>query len=211
MILKLCQKKNNIYKRAGIDFIINIINQEKNIDQRFASIKYDPISDKIYTNSDLSEENKNKQPLDKKIVERLKNDVPYLTRENFDFYKEEYNNNISAINSLYNKFGIYVDANTSKENQIILGMDFSEKELKKAFQSIELDTKINTTKRVSIVNNSENNEKNLSSPKKRNSTKRSSLIELITFSLSRYKIEFNSKSRNKSQISGCILTNCICL
>ena len=172
---KIMPKKNNIFKRAGIDFVINIISHEKNIDQRFASIKYDPISDKIYTNSDLSEENKNKQPLDKKIVERLINDVPYLTRENFDFYKEEYNNNISLISSLYNKFGIYVDVNTSKENQIILGMDFSEKELKRAFQSIELDTKIDITKKVSIVNNSENNEKNLSSPKKRNSIKRSSI------------------------------------
>ena len=157
---KIMPKKNNIFKRPGIDFVINLINVEKDIDERFKSIKYDTINDKIYTYSDLSDENKIKQPLDKKIIERLVNDVPYLTKENFDFYKNEYNNNISFISSLYNKFGMYVDTDTSQENQIhLLGIDFSEKELKKSFQSIELD----------VVNNVKEN--NVNSPKKKSSKK----------------------------------------
>ena len=147
---KILPKKNNIFKKAGIDFIINLINQEKDIDERFKTKKYDPISDKIYTNSDINEENKNKQPLDKKIMERLINDVPYLTKENFDYYKDEYNNNISLINSLYNKFGMYVEVDSPQDNDInILGIDFSEKELKKTFQSIELDTNLNNN----LINN----------------------------------------------------------
>ena len=141
---KILPKKNKIFKRAGLDFIINVINQEKVIDERFNSKKYDPINDIIYTNYDLSEENKNKQPLDKKILERLVNDVPYLNKENFEFYKNEYNNNIEQIKTLYNKFGMYVDIKSSPDNQIhILGIDFSEKELQKTFQTIELETEIN--------------------------------------------------------------------
>ena len=170
---KIMPKKNNIFKRSGIDFVINIINQEKDIDERFENKKYDPISDKIYTNSDLNEQNKYKQPLDKKIVERLVNDIPYLSKENFEYYKNEYNNNISLICQLYNKFGMYVDVNTSQESQInILGIEFSEKELKKAFQSIELDTKINTN--IKENENTINSEKKQISPKK-NIEKRASI------------------------------------
>jgi adenylate kinase family enzyme len=144
---KIMPKKNNVFKRAGIDFIINIISQEKDINERFQSKKYDPVSDKIYTHSDLTDENKNKQPLDKKIVERLVNDVPYLTNENFDYYKDEYNTNIGSICSLYNKFGMYVDVSSAQDPEInVLGIDITEKELKKAFQSIDLDTNDNKDK-----------------------------------------------------------------
>ena len=174
---KILPKKNNIFKKAGIDFIINLINQEKDIDERFKTKKYDPISDKIYTNSDINEENKNKQPLDKKIMERLINDVPYLTKENFDYYKDEYNNNISLINSLYNKFGMYVEVDSPQDNDInILGIDFSEKELKKTFQSIELDTNLNNNL-INNLNIKENtiNEKTQGSPKKNNEKKRANI------------------------------------
>ena len=137
---KIHPKENNTVKKAGIDFVINIVNQEKDVDERFNSKKYDPVTDKIYTKSDLSDENKNKQVLDKKIVERLVNDVPYLTKENFDFYKDEYNTNISLMSSLYNKFGMYIEVDSGLENEInILGIDFNEKEVKKCFQSIELE------------------------------------------------------------------------
>jgi len=137
---KIHPKENNTVKKAGLDFIINIVNQEKDVDERFNSKKYDPVTDKIYTKSDLSDENKNKQALDKKIIERLVNDVPYLTQENFNFYKDEYNTNIPLMTSLYNKFGMYVEVDSGLENEInILGIDFNEKEVKKCFQSVELE------------------------------------------------------------------------
>ena len=137
---KIHPKENNSVKKAGLDFIINIVNQEKDVDERFNSKKYDPVTDKIYTKSDLSDENKNKQALDKKIIERLVNDVPYLTQENFNFYKDEYNTNIPLMTSLYNKFGMYVEVESGLENEInILGIDFNEKEVKKCFQSVELE------------------------------------------------------------------------
>ena len=168
---KIIPKKNNVFKKAGIDFVINLINQEKDINERFQTKKYDPVSDKIYTSSDLSDDNKNKQPLDKKIIERLVNDVPYLSNENFEYYKNEYNNNVSLISSLYNKFGMYVDVSTAQDTEInILGMDFSEKELKKSFQSIELDTNTNN-----INENINNNELKSVSVKKSEDGKRSSV------------------------------------
>ena len=137
---KIHPKENNTVRKAGIDFVINIVNQEKDVDERFNSKKYDPVTDKIYTKSDLSDENKNKQALDKKIIERLVNDVPYLTKENFDFYKDEYNTNIPLMTSLYNKFGMYVEVESGLESEInILGIDFNEKEVKKCFQTIELE------------------------------------------------------------------------
>ena len=138
---KIHPKENNTVKKAGIDFIINIVNQEKDVDERFNSKKYDPVTDKIYTKSDLSDENKNKQALDKKIIERLVNDVPYLTQENFNYYKDEYNTNIPLMSSLYNKFGMYVEVDSGLENEInILGINFNEKEVKKCFQTIELES-----------------------------------------------------------------------
>ena len=175
---KILPKKNNVYKRAGIDFVINIISQEKDINERFQTKKYDPVTDKIYTNSDLSDENKNKQPLDKKIIERLVDDVPYLNNENFDFYKDEYNTNISLISSLYNKFGMYVEINSAQDEINILGMDISEKELKKTFQSIELDT-----------NNHSNND-NTTQIKKIEAAKRSSI------SIKRKSIKILKKNDN---------------
>ena len=133
---KLKPKENVIIKKAGIDFIINLICQEKDVNERFKTKKYDPINDIIYTSSDLSDENKNKTPIDKKVLERLVNDVPYLTDEIFQKSKEEYNENISLINKLYNKFGILVNNVNVDEERNLLGIDFNEKETKKCFQSI---------------------------------------------------------------------------
>ena len=214
---KIMPKKNNVFKRAGIDFVINLINPEKTIDERFNSIKYDPSSDKIYTNSDLSEENKNKQPLDKKIIERLVSDVPYLPKENFDFYKDEYNNNIYSIMSLYNKFGMYVDMNTSQENEMqILGIDISEKELKKSFQSIELETNIKKNKVESLVNDSEKIENSQKKKTERGSIKRGSITKPSMTkgnkndeSMESKSVIFDLEEKNKNKIIDFISNNII--
>ena len=208
---KIMPKKNNVFKKAGLDFIINIINQEKDIDERFNSKKYDPINDKIYTNSDLNEENANKQPLDKKIVERLVNDVPYLNKDNFEFYKHEYNINISQIKSLYDKFGMYVDIENAQDNQMnILGIDISEKELQKTFQTIELETELKTKaikKEIEIEKSTNEKEIAPASPKKekRASIKRKSIIK----NEDNKKRVFELEEINKNKILDFISNNII--
>ena len=201
---KIHPKKNKVIKRAGIDFVINLINQEKEVDERFLSKKYDPISDKIYTKSDLSEENKNKPHLDKKIIERLVNDVPYLTQENYNFYKDEYKNNISLISNLYNKFGMYVDVDSDKDNEIrILGIDFNEKEIKKCFQSIELDTNMNQN----LSNNEEKNkEENENITHKKKIAIKKSNKKLLN---SKNNVDFELEEKNKNKILDFICNNII--
>ena len=54
--------------------------------------KYDPLNDKIYSEYELSQETIIK---DKKLMERLEVNIPYYTKEHFDFYKNQYNENIS--------------------------------------------------------------------------------------------------------------------
>ena len=83
---KFHPKENNTIKKSGIDFIINIPILDKNILNRFDEIKYDPIGDKIYTKTEINE---SKQNLDKKIIDRLVNEVPYLTKDIFDYYKHK--------------------------------------------------------------------------------------------------------------------------
>ena len=169
---KIKPKENTTINKSGLDFVINLKINEKDIDQRFNSIKYDPITDTIYT--DINEEN-NKLNLDKKIIERLVNEVPYLTKENFYFYKDEYNNNISAIKLLYNKFGMNIDnSNDIDDNEIdmnnINNINFNDKEIKKSFQQIEFDTFIEK-KQIKEENNDKADETNknikINSPKKK--------------------------------------------
>jgi len=149
---KIQPKENTTIKKSGIDFVINLKTNEKMVDQRFQNIKYDPITDTIYT--DLNEENNGKQNLDKKVMERLVNEVPYLTKENLEFYKEEYNNNISSIKLLYNKFGMYVDNNDELNiDDNDLNLNFNDKEIKKSYQEIELETFVENKQ---IQNNNEN-------------------------------------------------------
>ena len=164
---KIQPKENSTIKKSGIDFVINLKTNEKMVDQRFQNIKYDPITDTIYT--DLNEENNGKQNLDKKVMERLVNEVPYLTKENMEFFKEEYKNNISSIKLLYNKFGMYVDNNDELNiDDNDLNLNFNDKEIKKSYQEIELDTFIENKQ---IQNNNDyTNETNknvkMNSPKK---------------------------------------------
>ena len=182
---KIKPKENNIIKKSGLDFVINIKVDEKDVDKRFNNIKYDPLTDIIYT--ELNDENNNKQNIDKKVLERLVNEVPYLTKENLEFYKEEYNNNISSIKSLYNKFGMYIDNNKDIIEDEINILNLNDKEIKKSFQQIEFETFIENKQ---IQNNDENIEatKNV----KINSPKKNEIKQEIT------KNDVDEKNLNKA-------------
>ena len=125
-------KENTTMKKSGIDFVLNLPVLEKNVIERFNEIKYDPVSDKIYTKKEINDKNQN---IDKKIIERLVNEVPYLTKDVFDYYRQEYNDNISNINSFYNKFGINLANNLDMNS--LLELD-DEKEIKYTYQNIEV-------------------------------------------------------------------------
>ena len=163
---KIQPKESTTIKKSGIDFVINLNIEEKDIDKRFQNIKYDPVTDTIYT--DLNDENNNKQNLDKKVMERLVNEVPYLNKEKYEFYKEEYKNNISSMKLFYNKFGMYID----NDDDIIvddnnLKINLKDREIKKCYQQIEFDT---SNENEQIQNNTINSEENKNiknnSPKK---------------------------------------------
>ena len=129
---KFHPKENNTIKKSGIDFIINIPILEKNILNRFDEIKYDPIGDKIYTKTEINE---SKQNLDKKIIDRLVNEVPYLTKDIFDYYKQEYDENITKINLFYNNFGLNIEKNIDLNNLIDLD---DIKEIKRTYQNLDI-------------------------------------------------------------------------
>ena len=129
---KFQPKENVTIKKSGIDFIINLPVLENNVLNRFSEIKYDPVGDKIYTKTEINEAKNN---IDKKIIDRLVNEVPYLTKDIFDYYKQEYDDNISKINLFYNKFGITIHKNMDLNNLIDLDDD---KEIRRAYQSPDI-------------------------------------------------------------------------
>ena len=120
--------ENNNIKKAGIDFMINIVSKEEYVNERFSKIKYDPLNDKIYSEFELSQESK-----DKKLVERLLDEIPYFTKEHFDYYKKEYNNNISEIHSFYNLFGF---SNNFDNESNLLNIE----NIKRTYQEIDLES-----------------------------------------------------------------------
>ena len=127
--------ENNKIKRAGIDFIINIISKEEEVNDRFSKAKYDPLNDKIYSEYELSQELLNTK--DKKFAERLVDQIPYFTKEHFDYYKKEYDDNISKVNLFYNMFGF--ETYISEDEINLLNID-NDKEVNKTYQ--EIDTEI---------------------------------------------------------------------
>ena len=149
---RLHPNENISLKKSGIDFIINIPTNEEEISKRFSNIKYDPQNDKIYTKAEINDA---KHPLDKKILERLVNEIPYLTKDIFEFYKKEYIDNIAKVNEFYNKFGKEVELD---ENNI-LNIDETNETIK-TYQNVDLEEKIekiddknNTTKTQNTDNN----------------------------------------------------------
>ena len=101
--------ENNKIKRAGIDFIINIISKEEEVNDRFSKAKYDPLNDKIYSEYELSQELLNTK--DKKFAERLVDQIPYFTKEHFDYYKNQQNliNHLSHFHYNFHFFYYLID------------------------------------------------------------------------------------------------------
>ena len=127
--------ENNKIKKAGIDFIINIMTKEELVNNRFSKKKYDPVNDKIYSEYELSQEIITK---DKKLIERLEDNIPYYTQEHFDFYKNQYNENISKIDTFYSQFGIPKN-NSFDLNPNITNIDNIDKDINRTYQEIKIE------------------------------------------------------------------------
>ena len=125
---KLLPKKKKI-KISGLNFIINIVTKENIINERFISAKYDPIEKILYTGKNIVIENK-------KLKERLINNIPYLSQELFEYYKEEYNNNINKIINLYSEFGFLIKKINNENFNL---SNINKKEIIKSFYSIEAE------------------------------------------------------------------------
>ena len=125
-----------IIKKAGIDYIINLILREEEINNRFNNIKYDPIENKIYSKFEYE------NITNKKIYDRLVNEIPYFNQSIFKYYKQEYEDNISKINLFYNKFG-FIPHNESNHDINMSLYNINDEETKnkiiKVFQSISLN------------------------------------------------------------------------
>ena len=128
--------ESNKMKRAGIDFIINIITNENLVNDRFSKKKYDPINDKIYSEYELSQETVTK---DKKLMERLEDNIPYYTREHFDFYKNQYNDNASKIYTFYSQFGFSKNNCDLESNLNVINLENNEKDINRTYQEINIE------------------------------------------------------------------------
>ena len=107
---KIEPKEKILHQKSGLNFLIHISTKENIIDERFNSIKYDPVDDKIYTSPNLIS--------DKKIIERLVDEIPYFPKELFEYYKDEYNTNIKKIINLYSQFGFTINSNIDESDII---------------------------------------------------------------------------------------------
>ena len=108
---KIEPKEKKLNKKSGLNFLIHISAKENIINERFNSIKYDPVEEKVYPSSDII--------TDKKILERLVDENPSLPKELFEYYKEEYNNNINKIINLYSNFGFSLNSKTDENDAIL--------------------------------------------------------------------------------------------
>ena len=184
---KIIQKINNlidiryqpsefkIIKKAGIDYIFNLILREEEINNRFNNIKYDPIENKIYSKFEYE------NMTNKKIYDRLVNEIPYLNKSIFTYYKQEYEDNISEINLFYNKFG-FIPHHENNHNNFMSLYNINDEENKskiiKVFQPISLNDLIQIDK-----NQLQNNNQQIDLNKMKRISK---------------KLSFNSKKSNKN-------------
>ena len=149
-------KEKSMNKLSGLNFIINIITKESIINKRFTTAKFDPLEKILYTGENTVIDDKN-------IKERLVDKIPYLPQELFEYYKDEYNNNINKIINLYAEFG-FLSKKIYPENYDFLHPN--KKSMIKSFYSIEADdikdfhnlNKINITKDKKKKNEKENDE-----------------------------------------------------
>jgi len=209
-----------IIKKAGIDYIINLILREEEINNRFNNIKYDPIENKIYSKFEYE------NITNKKVYDRLVNDIPYFNQSIFKYYKQEYENNISEINLFYNKFGFIPHDESNHISRISL-YNINDEETKskiiKVFQPISLngfaqidkDKSENTNQQIDINKmkrlskklsfNSKKNSKNnkieiqnvINKENKENEKMTNYLIDFIT---NKIKILIKEVNENENQL-----------
>ena len=149
-------KEKKIDKKSGLNFIINIVTKENIINERFKTAKYDPIEKILYTGEKLNID-------DKSIKERLINKIPYLSKEQFEYYKEEYNSNINKIINLYSEFGFMIYQASDdfdflepqKEVKMIKSFYSIESEDIKDYLSLLLDKKIKSKKNIKKLDKNE--------------------------------------------------------
>ena len=70
------QKTNNSILKGGLDYNLNT--NENIINERLKDCKYDPLTGKIYNESEIN--NNGKINIDKKIYERLINEIPDFSK-----------------------------------------------------------------------------------------------------------------------------------
>ena len=75
-------KTSNSILKGGLDFIINLNTNENIINERLKDCKYDPLTGKIYNESEIN--NNGKINIDKKIYERLINEIPDFSNNKFN-------------------------------------------------------------------------------------------------------------------------------
>ena len=97
-------KEDNTIKKGGLDYIINLNTRDDVINERMKNARYDPLTGKIYNENEIN--NNGKINIDKKIYERLVNEVPDFANDGFENLKNEYIDNWSKIERFYSKFGI---------------------------------------------------------------------------------------------------------
>ena len=108
-------KDDNSIRKSGLDFIINLNTNEDIINERLKDIKYDPITGKVYNESQINIDGKIN--IDKKIYERLENEVPEFKGEKFENLKKEYNENWNKIERFYSKFGFILKKNNENNEK----------------------------------------------------------------------------------------------
>ena len=106
-------KKETKLKTPGIDYVINLSSKEKEINTLFKDIKYDPTEDIIYSKLDLDILN------DKKLSARLIDQIYYYNSNSIEYYRNEYEDNISKIHLFYGRFGYYLEEKQKNNNNNI--------------------------------------------------------------------------------------------
>ena len=141
MDIRYQPNENKIIKKAGIDFIINLKIKEEDVNNRFNNIKYDPVENKILTQDEYDQIN------NKKILERITNEIPYFNKSLFNYYKQEYDENIPQINLFYSKFGFISNENNNNiiHTSLFTTENDQNNKIIKVYQSITPDRLIQTS------------------------------------------------------------------
>ena len=172
--IKYFPSENKTIKKGGIDYIIDIKLKEEEVNKRFNSIKYDPIEDKILSTDEYEQIN------NKKVLEKITNEIPYFGKNIFEYYKKEYDDNIPKINLFYNKFGFIPNENTSRVGTSIFTTENDQNnKIIKIYQSIKIDKIIENNQEVNENKVNENKQENKKNKKisKRTSLKQKKIKE----------------------------------